>query len=29
MSFLSTRISWRGFAFKVDGDGLLCPVQDE
>jgi len=29
MSFLSTRISWRGFTFKVDGDGLLCPVQDE
>jgi ceramide glucosyltransferase len=29
MSFGSTRISWRGFDFKVDGDGLLCPVQDE
>uniref|UniRef100_UPI0028CBA20A glycosyltransferase n=1 Tax=Paraburkholderia sp. BCC1885 TaxID=2562669 RepID=UPI0028CBA20A len=28
-SFLSTRVIWRGFSFKVDGDGLLSPVQDE
>jgi ceramide glucosyltransferase len=28
-SFFSTRVIWRGFSFKVDGDGLLSPVQDE
>jgi ceramide glucosyltransferase len=28
-SFCSTRVIWRGFSFKVDGDGLLSPVQDE
>jgi len=28
-SFFSKRVIWRGFSFKVDGDGLLSPVQDE
>jgi ceramide glucosyltransferase len=28
-SFFSTRVIWRGFSFKVDGDGLLSPVRDE
>jgi ceramide glucosyltransferase len=28
-SFLSARVTWRGFRFKVDGDGFLSPVQDE
>jgi ceramide glucosyltransferase len=28
-SFFSTRVIWRGFSFKVDGNGLLSPVQDE
>jgi ceramide glucosyltransferase len=26
-SFLSTRVNWRGFSFKVDGNGLLSPVR--
>ncbi|MFM0514407.1 bacteriohopanetetrol glucosamine biosynthesis glycosyltransferase HpnI [Paraburkholderia sp. RL17-373-BIF-A] len=26
-SFLSTRVIWRGFTFKVDGNGLLSPVR--
>jgi ceramide glucosyltransferase len=28
-SYFSTRVIWRGFSFKVDGNGLLSPVQDE
>lgn len=28
-SFFSSRVIWRGFSFKVDGNGLLSPVQDE
>ncbi|MEW9586294.1 bacteriohopanetetrol glucosamine biosynthesis glycosyltransferase HpnI [Paraburkholderia sp. DGU8] len=28
-SFFSTRVTWRGFSFKVDSDGLLSPVQDD
>ena len=28
-SFFSKRVIWRGFSFKVDGDGLLSPVRDE
>ncbi|NML31138.1 bacteriohopanetetrol glucosamine biosynthesis glycosyltransferase HpnI [Paraburkholderia antibiotica] len=28
-SFRSSRVIWRGFSFKVDGDGLLSAVQDE
>jgi ceramide glucosyltransferase len=28
-SFFSMRVIWRGFSFKVDGKGLLSPVQDE
>jgi ceramide glucosyltransferase len=28
-SYFSTRVIWRGFSFKVDGDGLLSPLQDE
>ena len=28
-SFLSSRVSWRGFRFNVDGDGMLWPLQDE
>jgi len=28
-SFFSMRVIWRGFSFKVDGNGLLSPVQDE
>jgi ceramide glucosyltransferase len=28
-SYFSTRVVWRGFRFKVDGNGLLSPVQDE
>ena len=28
-SFFSMRVVWRGFSFKVDGNGLLSPVQDE
>jgi ceramide glucosyltransferase len=28
-SYFSSRVIWRGFSFKVDGDGLLSPVQDE
>jgi ceramide glucosyltransferase len=28
-SFWSSRVIWRGFNFKVDGDGLLSAVQDE
>jgi len=28
-SFWSSRVIWRGFSFKVDGDGLLSAVQDE
>ena len=28
-SFFSTRVIWRGFSFKVDGNGMLSPVQDE
>jgi ceramide glucosyltransferase len=27
-SFWSSRVIWRGFRFKVDGDGLLSAVQD-
>jgi ceramide glucosyltransferase len=27
-SFLSSRVTWRGFNFKVDGDGMLSPLQD-
>jgi ceramide glucosyltransferase len=29
VSFLSSRVIWRGFSFKVDGDGLMSSVQDE
>jgi ceramide glucosyltransferase len=29
MSFRSSRVIWRGFRFKVDGDGLLSAAQDE
>ena len=29
MSFRSSRVIWRGFSFKVDGDGLLSAAQDE
>ena len=28
-SFWSSRVTWRGFSFKVDGDGLLSAAQDE
>jgi ceramide glucosyltransferase len=28
-SFRSSRVTWRGFSFKVDGDGLLSAAQDE
>nr|WP_174771875.1 bacteriohopanetetrol glucosamine biosynthesis glycosyltransferase HpnI [Paraburkholderia sp. SG-MS1] len=28
-SFRSSRVIWRGFSFKVDGDGLLSATQDE
>ena len=28
-SFWSTRVTWRGFSFNVDGNGLMSPVQDE
>ncbi|MFL9964222.1 bacteriohopanetetrol glucosamine biosynthesis glycosyltransferase HpnI [Paraburkholderia sediminicola] len=28
-SFLSSRVIWRGFSFKVDGDGLLSTARDE
>ncbi|SMG20771.1 bacteriohopanetetrol glucosamine biosynthesis glycosyltransferase HpnI [Paraburkholderia susongensis] len=28
-SFRSSRVIWRGFSFKVDGDGLLSAAQDE
>jgi ceramide glucosyltransferase len=28
-SFFSKRVTWRGFSFNVDGNGLLSPVQDE
>ncbi|MBC8749449.1 ceramide glucosyltransferase [Paraburkholderia sp. WC7.3g] len=28
-SFRSSRVMWRGFSFKVDGDGLLSAAQDE
>jgi ceramide glucosyltransferase len=28
-SFFLTRVTWRGFTFNVDGNGLLSPVQDE
>ncbi|QQC64600.1 bacteriohopanetetrol glucosamine biosynthesis glycosyltransferase HpnI [Paraburkholderia ginsengisoli] len=28
-SFWSSRVIWRGFSFKVDGDGLLSAAQDE
>jgi len=28
-SYFSMRVIWRGFSFKVDGNGLLSPVQDE
>jgi len=28
-SFFSTRVIWRGFSFKVDGNGMLSAVQDE
>jgi ceramide glucosyltransferase len=28
-SFFSSRVMWRGFSFKVDGNGLLSPAQDE
>jgi ceramide glucosyltransferase len=28
-SFFSTRVIWRGFSFKVDGNGLLSPVRDD
>ncbi|MBV8627346.1 MAG: bacteriohopanetetrol glucosamine biosynthesis glycosyltransferase HpnI [Paraburkholderia sp.] len=28
-SYASTRVIWRGFTFKVDGNGMLRPVQDE
>ncbi|RDJ99034.1 bacteriohopanetetrol glucosamine biosynthesis glycosyltransferase HpnI [Paraburkholderia lacunae] len=28
-SFCSSRVIWRGFSFKVDGDGLLSAAQDE
>jgi ceramide glucosyltransferase len=27
-SFWSSHVIWRGFSFKVDGDGLLSAVQD-
>jgi ceramide glucosyltransferase len=29
VSFRSSRVTWRGFSFKVDGDGLLSAAQDE
>lgn len=28
-SFWSSRVVWRGFSFKVDGDGLLSAARDE
>jgi ceramide glucosyltransferase len=28
-SFWSSRVTWRGFHFEVDSDGLLSAVQDE
>jgi ceramide glucosyltransferase len=28
-SFWSSRVIWRGFSFKVDGDGLLSATQEE
>jgi ceramide glucosyltransferase len=28
-SFWSSRVIWRGFSFRVDGDGLLSVAQDE
>jgi len=28
-SFFSKRVTWRGFSFKVVGNGLLSPVRDE
>ncbi|HEX3636410.1 MAG TPA: glycosyltransferase, partial [Paraburkholderia sp.] len=28
-SFWSSRVTWRGFGFEVDSDGLLSAVQDE
>src|SRR6202012_4779496 len=28
-SFWPSRVIWRGFSFKVDGDGLLSAAQDE
>jgi ceramide glucosyltransferase len=28
-SFFSTRVTWRGFSFDVNGNGMLAPVQDE
>ncbi|CAB3801400.1 bacteriohopanetetrol glucosamine biosynthesis glycosyltransferase HpnI [Pararobbsia alpina] len=28
-SFLSSRVIWRGFSFKVDGDGLLSPLEEK
>jgi ceramide glucosyltransferase len=28
-SFRSSKVTWRGFSFKVDGDGLLSAAQDE
>jgi len=29
ISFFSTRVTWRGFNFNVDGNGLLSSVRDE
>jgi ceramide glucosyltransferase len=28
-SYSSTRVTWRGFTFRVDGNGMLRPVHDE
>lgn len=28
-SFFAKRVTWRGFSFNVDGNGLLSPVRDE
>jgi ceramide glucosyltransferase len=28
-SFWSSRVMWRGFSFRVDGDGLLSAAPDE
>lgn len=28
-SHISTRVTWRGFTFRVDGNGMLHPLRDE